>query len=303
MNLHQLRVFYAVTQHRSFSAAARALFMSQPAVSQQVRALEASLGVLLFDRSATPLALTEAGRALLASATAILHAEDEARRAIAEIRDASKAKLIVGANTTGGMYLLPRILRAFRAAQPSVELVLDIDATDAICERIHAALIDLALVGGPVDDRRLNAEPVVTDEVVLIASPDHPRAAAGSLTLTELARERLIVPEPRSRTRQAVERVLRQVGLRPQPAMELVGTEAVKKAVEANLGVAFVSAYAIEHEVRGGVLCRLAVEGLRLQRPLELVHRSTKYLTPAARRFRQFVRAYLAESAGVAPLT
>ena len=164
------------------------------------------------------------------------------------------------------MYLLPRILRAFRAAQPSVELVLDIDATDQICERIHAKQIDLALVGGPLDDRRLYAEPLVADAVVPIASPDHPLAGAEAIPLAALAEQRLIVAEPRSHARAG--RADAAPGLRVQPAIELIGTEAVKKAVEANLGVAFVSAYAIERELRDGVLCRLSVAGLQITRPL-----------------------------------
>ncbi|HEY8476506.1 MAG TPA: LysR substrate-binding domain-containing protein [Chloroflexota bacterium] len=292
LNLHQLRIFYSVAQHRSFSAAARALFMTQPAVSLQVRALEKSLGVKLFDRSARKLELTSAGEALFRSAGAILHAEDEALRVIAELRDASKAKLLVGTNTTGGMYVLPRILRAFRAAYPEVKLVLDIDATDIICERINEKILDLGVVGGPLVDRRLTVESIVDDEVVLIASPDNPLAAKGRITPPDLVGQPLIVPEPRSRTRQVVEQSLREVGLSVRPAMQLVGTEAVKKAVEANLGVAFVSVYATECEVAQGTLRVIPVEGLRIRRPLVLVYRSTKFLTPSAKRFRHFVRSY-----------
>lgn len=114
--------------------------MTQPAVSLQVRALEKSLGVRLFDRSTRELVLTPAGTALLPSAVAMLNAEDEARRVIDELRGANKGKLIIGTNTTGGMYLLPQILRAFRASSPDIEIVLDIDATDAICEELETLM-------------------------------------------------------------------------------------------------------------------------------------------------------------------
>lgn len=295
MNLHQLRIFHAVARHMSFSAAARELFITQPAVSLQVRALEESLGVKLLDRSTSKLELTEAGDALIRSAVAILNAEDEARRVLAEFRDASKAKLIVGTNTTGGMYLLPRILRAYRVANPNVELVLDIDATDAICDRIHQKMIDIGVVGGPIEDRRMSVEAIVEDEVVLIVSPDHPFAQRTSIALADLKSQRLIVMEPRSRTRVLVERTLRQQGLAIQPAMQLVGTEAVKKAVESNLGIGFVSSFAIEREVRLGDLRRLPIDGLQIARPLVLLHRSSKYLSPAAKRFREFLQAYVAE--------
>ncbi|MBI4493088.1 MAG: LysR family transcriptional regulator [Chloroflexi bacterium] len=298
MNLHQLRIFYTVTQAMSFSAAARELFMSQPSVSLQVRALERSLGVKLFERSTGRLQLTQAGEALLESAAAMLHAEDEARRAIDELRGANRGKLLIGTNTTGGMYLLPRILRAFRATNPGIELVLDIDATDHICERVNQNVLDLGFVGGPIEDRRLTVEPIVDDEVVLIASPDNPLARQGRVSLQKLAGQRLVVQEPRSRTRLLVERRLREAGLSLRPAMQLVGTEAVKKAVEANLGVAFVSGYAIQRELGCGDLRRLEVEELAIVRQLELIHRARKYLTPADGRLRDFIRAYAARELG-----
>lgn len=295
MNLHQLRIFHAVSQTRNISAAARELFMTQPAVSLQVRALEKSLGVRLFDRSTRELVLTPAGTALLPSAVAMLNAEDEARRVIDELRGANKGKLIIGTNTTGGMYLLPQILRAFRASSPDIEIVLDIDATDAICERVNQNILDLGFVGGPIDDRRLTVEPIVDDRVTLIASPDNPLAARGRITLEELASQRLVVAEPQSRTRRLVEQRLHGAGLHLRPAIQLVGTEAVKKAVEANLGVAFVSSFAIGLELTHGSLKRLDLEGLQIVRQLELIHRSRKYFTPAAGCFHQFLRGYIAQ--------
>ena len=210
--------------------------------------METSLGVRPFDRLGEPPRI-DRGQRGAAPAAAMLHAEDEARRVIAEIRDGSKAKLIVGANTTGhGMYLLPRIPRAFRAAQPSVELVLDIDATDQIRERIHAKQIDLGAgrrAGRPPPVRRAaGGRRGGADRL-----PDHLAGRCGGHPARALAAEqRLIVAEPRLRTRAG--RVDAAPGLRVQPAIELIGTEAVKKAVEANLGVAFVSAYAIERELR-----------------------------------------------------
>lgn len=300
MNLHQLRIFYTVVQTGSFSGAARELFMSQPSVSLQVRALEKGLGVKLFDRPSggAALRLTPAGEALLRSAEPMLSAEDEARRTIDELRGASHGKLLVGTNTTGGMYLLPRILRQFRTVHPDLEIVLDIDTTDAICERVNQSVLDLGFVGGPVEDKRLTIEPIILDQVALIASPDNPAATSGRITLLELANQRLIVAEPRSRTRLLVEQRLREVGMPARPAMQLVGTEAVKKAVESNLGMAFVSSFAIDLEVTHGRLVRVEPEGLAIVRHLELVHRAHKFLSPATRQLIQFMRTYVAEIKG-----
>ena len=165
------------------------------------------------------------------------------------------------------MYLLPRILRAFRAAQPSVELVLDIDATDQICERIHAKQIDLAAWSA---GRSTTAActPSRWWPTRWCRSPrpttrwrrgGHPARGAGRAAAN---RGRAALAHARAGRADAAP------GLRVQPAIELIGTEAVKKAVEANLGVAFVSAYAIERELRDGVLCRLSVAGLQITRPL-----------------------------------
>ncbi|HEY8369425.1 MAG TPA: LysR substrate-binding domain-containing protein, partial [Thermodesulfobacteriota bacterium] len=273
MNLHRLRVFRAVAERMSFSAAAEQLYLTQPAVSLQVRALERSLGVRLFDRTGGRLALTPAGEALLRSAATILNAEDEARRVIDELRGASAGRLIVAANTTGGMYLVPRLIAAFRAEAPRVQIDLDVDATDRICERVAQGMVDLGFVGGPIEDRRLAVEPVVDDRLVLIASPANPLAQRRRrrLSLERLAAEPLIVPEPASRTRLLVERRLREAGLPFRPAAQMVGTEAVKKAVEANLGVAFVSSYAVEGELALGRLVRLELDDFAIVRPIVMV--------------------------------
>ncbi len=293
MNLHQLRIFRVVADRMSFSAAAEQLYLTQPAVSLQIRALERGLGVRLFDRTGGRLALTPAGEALLTSAATILNAEDEARRVIDELRGASAGRLIVAANTTGGMYLVPRLIAAFRAEAPKVQIELGVDATDRICERVAQGMVDLGFVGGPLEDRRLAVEPVVDDRLVLVASPANPLARRGRrrISLDRLAAEPLIVPEPASRTRLLVERRLREAGLPFRPAAQMVGTEAVKKAVEANLGVAFVSGYAVEDELALGRLARVEVDGLAIVRPIVMVHRSERYFTPAALRFREFVLA------------
>jgi DNA-binding transcriptional LysR family regulator len=295
MNLHQVRIFVTVARWMSFSAAARELFMTQPAVSLQVRALEKSLGIRLLDRSTSKLALTQAGEAFLPLAATMLQAEDEARELLADLRGASRGKLRIGTNTTGGMYLLPRILRAFRRAHPNVELLLDIDATDTICERVSEGVLELGFVGGPIQDRRLHVEPAAPDELVLIASLDSPLVQTEQVTLPLLAAQPLVVPEPRSRTRILLEQRLREAGLNVRPVLQLVGTEAVKKAVEANLGVAFVSAYAVEREVAHGYLRQLAVAQLRISRDLEIVRRARQDPSPTAVLLCEFVHAWVAE--------
>ncbi len=293
MNLHQLRVFYTVANRLSFTLAAEDLVMSQPAVSLQIKALEQSLGLRLFERVANRLSLTQAGEALYHSATTMLSAEDEATRTMAELAGATRGKLVIGANTTGGMYILPPVIRDFRKAFPETEIVLHIDGTERLCERVQQNVIDLAFVGGPIENERFRVEHLCLDPLALIFSPAHAFAGRSSVSLMEVAAERFVVPEPSSRTRLLVERSLRERGLTMKIAQQLTGTEPVKKAVEANLGVAMVSSHAVEREVAAGHLGTARVADLDLRRYLEMISRGDKYFSPAGVRFREFVSAYL----------
>lgn len=293
MNLHQLRVFYAVANRLSFTLAAQDLVMSQPAVSLQVKALEQSLGLRLFERVSNRLTLTQAGEALYHSATTMLSAEDEATRTMAELAGATRGKLVIGANTTGGMYILPPVIRDFRQRFPETEIVLHIDGTERLCERVQQNVIDLAFVGGPIDDGRFRVEHLCLDPLALIFSPAHAFAGRQSITLMELAAAAFVVPEPSSRTRLLVERGMRERGLTMRIAQQLTGTEPVKKAVEANLGVAMVSSHAVEREIAGGHLRTAQVVDCEMRRYLEMISRGDKYFSPAGIRFREFVIGYL----------
>jgi len=274
------------------TAAASDLRLTQPAVSLQIKALEKDLGILLLERGGPKLLLTQAGEALYRCAVSILHAKDEAERAIAELSAATQGKLILGANTTGGMYLLPRIVRAFKELYPQTEVIFEIESTQWIYEKILQNVVDMGLVGGPTEDRRFGVEPICLDHVALIVSPSHAFARAGKVSLAELKTQPCILPLQGSRTRQLVERKLKEAGVTLRVTMQLPGTEAVKKAVEANLGVGFVSRYAVERECSLGDLKIITVDRFDLTRRMELIYRKQKYFSPVAQRFREFVHSY-----------
>jgi DNA-binding transcriptional LysR family regulator len=298
VNINQLRVFCAVARHLNFSEAAEELFISQPAVSQQVKALERQLNVKLFERLGHKLFLTEAGEAILASAQAMLTARAEMEQSLALLRG-SAGRLALGANTTGGMYVAPAIARAFRDLNPEAEATLQVETTNRICERVMQNMIDVAVVTGPVEDRRFVVRDLLDDEVWLIVSPSHPFAGRTSVSPAEVAGEDFAVPEPGSRTRTLIESAFVERGLRIRVTMQLPGTEAVKKAVEANLGVAMVSKHAVGRELALGALCRVAIDGLTIERPIHVVHRKRKHLSPLARRFIAFAHDFVAGHGGV----
>jgi DNA-binding transcriptional LysR family regulator len=292
VNLHHLRIFCAVAQRRSVTAAAADLLLSQPAVSLQLKALEKELGLPLFERGGAGLRLTHAGEVLHRSAVSILNAKDETERALAELRDGTRGRLILGAGTTGGMYVLPRIVQAYKALWPETEISLHIGTTDQILDKLLQNVIDLGMIGGPIEDRRFVVEPICLDELVLIAAPSHPVTSLAKVTLKDLGGMPFIVPEAGSRTRQLVERKLREAGVPLRIAMQLPGTEGVKRAVEAQLGVGIVSRYAVESECQTGVLRRLPIDGWRLTRTMNLAYRSQKYFSRVGDRFREFAKSY-----------
>src|SRR5215472_903635 len=261
MNLHHLKIFYTVAQRRSVTAAAADLFLSQPAVSLQLKALEKELGLPLFQRGSSKLRLTQAGEVLHRAAVSMLHAKDEAERAIGELRDGTRGRLILGAGTTGGMYVLPRIVQAYKGDWPETEILFHVGTTDQILEKLLQNVLDMGLVGGPIEDRRFTVDTLCGDELVLIAAPSHPIASLGKVTLRDLGGMPFIVPETGSRTRQLVEKRLREAGVPLAIAMQLPGTEGVKRAVEGGLGIGMVSRYSVESEVQTGVLRRIPIEG------------------------------------------
>lgn len=299
MNFHQLEIFYAVAQRSSITRAAAQLHLTQPAVSLQIRALEKACGLLLFERGGPQLRLTQAGEALHRCAVSILSTRDEARRLMGELGAATKGKLVLGGNTTGGMYLLPRLVRAFREKYPETEITFQVDHTERLYESALQNVLDMALVGGPTTDKRFGIEPVCADNVVLIVSPSHRFAASRTVALKELKSDPCVVPQLGSRTRQLVERRLKAAGVTLNVVMQLSGTEAVKKAVEANLGIGFVSSYAVEREAALGDLVVVAIDGFQITRNMELIYRHQKYFSPVAERFRRFAHEY---GASVTPI-
>jgi DNA-binding transcriptional LysR family regulator len=298
VNLNQLQIFCTVARHLSFSMAAEELFITQPAVSQQVKALERQLNVKLFERVGHKLFLTEAGEAVLTHCQAMLTARAEMEQSLALLRG-SMGRLALGANTTGGMYVAPAIVRAFRELNPEAEATLQVETTNRICERVMQNMIDVAVVTGPVEDRRFVVRDLLQDEVHLIVSPSHPFAGRASVSPAEVAGEDFAVPEPGSRTRTLIESAFLERGQRIRVTMQLPGTEAVKKAVEANLGVAMVSKHAITRELTLGALCRVAIDGLEINRPIHVLHRKGKHLSPLARRFLAFAHDFVAQEGHV----
>jgi DNA-binding transcriptional LysR family regulator len=286
MTLRQVEVFLAVARERSFSLAAGKIHLSQPTLSEHVRELERELGKPLFFRRGRSVTLTEAGRVFEPYATSVVAAVEDARQAIAELDGLSHGSLLVGASTTPGLYVLPGIIARFRARYPGIELRLQIANSRLIEERVRARELDLGVVGGhmlPPGQECLAAG--LLDELVLVVAPRHPWARRRDIPPARLAEAPLLMREEGSATRRVTERALRQAGIAFRTAMELDHTEAIKQAVMAGLGVAFLSTHAIRGEVATGRIRALRLRGLRIHRHFHVIHHSARRLGASARAF------------------
>lgn len=291
LNFHQLYIFYTVASHNSFSRAAEALDITQPAVSIQVQELEKSLGATLFHRRVRVLRLTQAGEMVLAYAQQIFSLSQRLVDSVQELQGLKTGRLMLGASTTPGEFVLPLPIGQFRRLYPGIRVELSIGNTRAIIQRILSGEVDLGMVGerpgDPADE--LEMLDYVNDEIVLVASPQHPVAAGQPLTPGQVAEAGLIVREPGSATRQAAERHFAELGVQPEIALVLGSNHSVKQAAAGGGGVGVISRLGVEAEVKAGILTVLDVAGWDCRRPLTLVYPKTRQLSPAQRAFLTFL--------------
>src|SRR5436309_2154449 len=293
MTLRQLEVFLAVAQEKSFSLAAKRIHSSQPTLSEHVSELEAELGKQLFFRRGRRrvVSVTEAGRVFAEFAERAISAIEGGRQALAELDGLAHGSLVIGASTTPGLYVLPRIIAAFRTKYPGVDVKLQIANSQAIEGRVRERELDLGIVGGHAlrpGEECLTAG--MRDELVLIVAPEHAWARRRAIDPDSLADQPLLVREEGSATRSVTERALQRAHVKFRVAMALDHTEAIKQGVMAGLGVAFVSLYSVRGEMATGRLRALRLRGVRIQRHFHVIHHEARRVTASARAFMEVLK-------------
>jgi DNA-binding transcriptional LysR family regulator len=264
--------------------------------------LRRELGTALFTRRGRAIALTEAGRVFETYAARILSDIADARQAVTELEGLKRGSLLIGASTTPGIYLLPGLIGDFRSRHPGIELRLDIANSQIIEERVRANQLDLGIVGGHELARGEECLAAgLVDELVLVVPPHHPWARRRDVLPTLLVEQPLLVREEGSATRRVTERSLASAGVKYTVRMELGHTEAIKQAVIAGLGVAFVSVYAISGEVTTGRLAALRLRGLPIRRHFHVIHNEGRALGASARAFLQHLEALRAKPPALPP--
>jgi LysR family transcriptional regulator, low CO2-responsive transcriptional regulator len=289
LNLHQLATFQAVAKHRSYVRAAEELHFSQPAVSAQIRHLEESLGIKLFDQIGRKTHLTQAGEELYLYSQKIFSVIDETMDVMEALRSPYYGRLSVGADTTVGSYVIPGLLGKFRQIYPQVEILLQVLNRASLVEAIFNNRVELAVMGSVPDDAPVEIEPFAFNPLVLVAAPTHRLAGLKNVPIEELGREHFLLREQGSGTRAALEKALEDAGLPLQVSMQVGNNSAIKQGVTAGLGIALISRVAIDMELETNRLVILDVEGFPIIRQWRLVHVKDKYLSATARAFKSFL--------------
>ena len=289
LNLHQLYTFQIVAKHCSYVRAAEELHFSQPAVSAQIRHLENSLGVRLFEQIGRQTHLTQAGRELYIYSQKIFSIIDETVDIMDALRSPHYGRLSFGADTTVGSYVIPGLLGKFRQSFPAVEISLEVLNRVSLIDALLSNRVDMVVMGAVPDDAPVEIEPFAYNPLVLIAAPNHRLAGRLDIPIKELGREHFLLREPGSGTRFALETTLKEAGVDLHISMQVGNNSAIKQGVAAGLGIALISRVALDMELETNRLTILDVEGFPIMRQWRLIHLKDKYLSPTAHAFKAFV--------------
>ena len=292
LDLHRLRIFIAIIEARSFSKAARQLYLTQPTVSQHVSFLEKYLGVPLFDRLGKEVRPTSAGRMLHAYALRLLRMAEDAEHAVGFLKGKKSGTIVAGASNIPGEYVLPEILGRFKNEYPEIAVTLYLGDTGAIVDKILNYEIDFGLIGARVANDQLQYSRFLDDELCLVLSPRHPWAGRREIAAAEILTVPVVMRENGSGTRLMVEQSLRKAGIQAvhlNIIAEFGSNAAVKQAVRAGLGISFVSKRSVADEISMNVLTTLPVQGLQMKRSFYVVRHKKRSMPPVVRAFYTFL--------------
>ncbi len=294
MNLNYLETFVMVAKHKSFSRAAKALSLTQPAVSKHIAMLETHYGTKLVNRTSRRVELTDAGIVLYHFAGRIIAITQRAKEEISSFAEDVKGRLAIGASTIPGHYVLPRMISKFKELYPLVDVSLEVSNTGKIVNRLHEEAIHVGVVGAPVDCVEINCTAFMSDELVLVIPAGHPLSSRKELVADDLVGEKLIVREQDSGTRRVIEEKLTAAGV-PLDSIPIAGefgsTESVLAAVEAGLGISFVSRWAAEKAALSGRVELRTLKDVNMSRNLYLIYPKDRILSRPTHAFISFVKS------------
>lgn len=289
MNLKQLEVFIKVAESGSFSKGAEATFITQSTVSQHISALEGEFGMKLLDRTGKGALPTEGGKILLERARKLMDYAKEIPVAMARFKGVEEAELNIAGSSIPGEYMIPAALPLLISRFPGVTIVLRQGDSRDVLGKLISEEVELGVVGGRFEEESLEFAPLTDDELVLIAPAGHRWSGKKGISKEDLLGEQFVLRETGSGTGKAAAQALREAGIDParlRVAAHLGSNEAVKRAVIAGIGVSFVSAVSVQHEIEQKSLVQVPVDGVGIKRQFFLASRKGRELSPAALAFR-----------------
>ena len=288
LTIRQLEIFDAVARHLSHSRAAKELYLSQPAISMQIKQLERSVGLALFDQVGKVIHLTEAGQEMLRYSRNIAQQLEEMDAMFGEMKGLERGRLNISAVSTAS-YFMPQLLAKFIQQHPKIKVSLHVANRDAAIKLLADNSADLAIMGQPPEGTDMLSKSFMQNPLVVIAAPDHPLTKLRDIKPKQLAQETFLLREQGSGTRGVVERYFASHKLKLPTHMEMDTNEAIKQSVQAGIGLGIISLHGIELELEMKRLRVLSVDNFPIMRHWHIVHRKDKRLSNAAHAFNQFL--------------
>lgn len=285
MQIENFKIFADLVETKSFSKAAKLNGITQSAVSQQARSMERNFKTLMIDRSQKQFNLTREGQRIYEAAKEILHVYEKLASELQEMKKVISGTIRISTIYSIGLHELPPYIKKFLHDYPSVNVRIEYRRSNLVYEDILHNSVDFGLVAFPQKLRQIETVPFRNDRLVLITHPNHALAKAGEVDLKTLSGHKFIGFDPDIPTRKAVDQIFRDNKLEITPVMEFDNIETVKRAVEIDHGIAIVPQATVQQEIKQGTLVAVPFKGKEFSRPLAILHRKGRVLTPAMKKF------------------
>jgi DNA-binding transcriptional LysR family regulator len=279
MNLNQLKIFYLAAKHGSLSAAAEALYITQPAVTKGIQRLQEHYEIKLFNRFGKKMALTDAGEVLYSIAESIFDLENHAEESLRDFQQRKRGFIRILASESFGSYYLPFILDRFSEVNPKVRVSMETLPTELIVERTATLANDIGFISYPVPHKKLMAREILEDSYQVIVPPGHPFTERRVIAPEDLAGQPLIVHEKGSAPRKSIEEYIHRHNINVTIPLELSNNEAIKTAVEEGVGVAIITRRVVSKEIRMGSLKAIPLSDPAMMRKFYIIHHKDKYIS------------------------
>ena len=302
MDIRRLEIFCKVVELKSFTKAAKNLSLAQPTVSEHMRILEETLNERLLDRLGREVLPTPAGRVFYQYARNIIRLREEAIQSLEQFKGHLSGHLILGASTIPGNYVLPKFIGAFKAHHPAIRITVRIGDTAGISDQVLQGDLEAGIVGSLPSDRRLVSEELFSDELVLAVFPEHTWSSKPAIRVDQLATEPFILRESGSGSRMVMSRILEEGGFDVSKLLvvaEMGSTEAVRQAIKARIGISILSLQAIAEDLERGILATVKIDGVRFCRPLYLIQRRSRGISPLCSAFLDYLRDQVKQEPGL----